>query len=140
MVDTNQKVVGLYTNENYNKSNFQQVVLMAGGLGSRLAPLTAECPKPLLTVGHQPVLETIIELYRTWLSTVCYFSELSIEMTKIFSDGQQWDVSIEYLREKEALGTAGSLSLLNNRLIRFGTSNHRNEWRPLDKIELPELT
>jgi dTDP-glucose pyrophosphorylase len=116
LVDSQQKVVGLYTNQELEQVKFpNRVVLMAGGVGSRLAPLTDECPKPLLKVGHQPVLETIIERFldygfHRFSISVNYQSEM---IENYFQDGRQWGVSIDYLREKEALGTAGSLSLMD---------------------------
>jgi dTDP-glucose pyrophosphorylase len=115
LVDSQQKVVGLHTNQELQQVKFpNQVVLMAGGLGSRLSPLTDECPKPLLKVGHQPVLETIIENFldygfHKFLISVNYQSEM---IENYFQDGRKWGVSIDYLREKEASGTAGSLSLI----------------------------
>ena len=64
VVDSHQKLVGLHTNNELLQVKFPNyVLLMAGGLGSRLAPLTDSYPKPLLKVGHQPVLETIIESF-----------------------------------------------------------------------------
>ncbi len=116
VVDSEQKVVGLHTNRELQNVKFPNlVVLMAGGLGSRLSPLTETCPKPLLKVGHRPVLETIIENFREhgfyrFLISVNFQSEM---IENYFQDGRQWGASIEYLREKEALGTAGGLSLLN---------------------------
>jgi dTDP-glucose pyrophosphorylase len=119
VVDSQQKVMGLHTNQELMQVRFPNtVVLMAGGLGSRLSPLTEECPKPLLKVGHQPVLETIIEGFlehgfHRFMISVNYQSEM---IENYFQDGRQWGVSIEYLREKEALGTAGALSLLDKSL------------------------
>jgi dTDP-glucose pyrophosphorylase len=119
MVDSQQKVMGLHTNQELMQVRFPNtVVLMAGGLGSRLSPLTEECPKPLLKVGHQPVLETIIEGFQEngfdrFMISVNYQSEM---IENYFQDGRSWGVSIDYLREKEALGTAGSLSLLDESL------------------------
>ena len=119
VVDSQQKVIGLRTNQELMQVRFPNtVVLMAGGLGSRLSPLTEECPKPLLKVGHQPVLETIIEGFlehgfHRFVISVNYQSEM---IENYFQDGQQWGVSIDYLREKEALGTAGALSLLDKSL------------------------
>ena len=90
------------------------VVLMAGGLGTRLQPLTNEIPKPLLKVGGKPILETILENFiqygfsRFYIS-VNYKREL---IEQFFGDGSRWGVEIRYLREKEKLGTAGALSLL----------------------------
>ena len=92
------------------------IVLMAGGLGSRLAPYTETCPKPLLKVGHQPVLETIIKSFlehgfHRFLISVNFQSEM---IENYFQDGLEWGASIEYLREKKPLGTAGALGLLDD--------------------------
>ncbi len=93
------------------------VVLMAGGLGTRLMPLTAKCPKPLLKVGEKPILETILMsfkdqgFYRFYLS-VNYCSEM---IKDYFGDGSKWDVEIKYLQEDKPLGTAGALSLLSEK-------------------------
>lgn len=119
VVDSQQKVVGLHTNQELMQVRHPNtVVLMAGGFGSRLAPLTKECPKPLLKVGDQPVLETIIKGFiehgfQRFVISVNYQSEM---IENYFQDGRQWGVSIDYLREKEALGTAGALSLLDESL------------------------
>jgi dTDP-glucose pyrophosphorylase/predicted transcriptional regulator len=93
------------------------VVIMAGGLGTRLRPLTEDCPKPLLEVGGQPILETIIEGFiahgfqRFYLS-VNYKSGM---IEDYFGDGIDWGVDITYLHEEQRLGTAGPLSLLPER-------------------------
>ncbi|MFI8711545.1 nucleotidyltransferase family protein [Brevibacillus brevis] len=90
------------------------VILMAGGLGTRLHPLTHDCPKPLLKVGNKPLLETILQsfidqgFHRFYIS-VKYKAEMIQEH---FGDGSNWGISIQYLQEKESLGTAGALSLL----------------------------
>ena len=90
------------------------VVLMAGGLGSRLGPLTKECPKPLLKVGAKPILELILESYiahgyNNFFFSVNYKKEM---IQDYFGDGSNWGVRIRYLEEKGRLGTAGSLALL----------------------------
>ena len=90
------------------------VILMAGGLGTRLRPLTESCPKPLLKVGGSPVLETIIEGFTdkgfdTFYISVNYKAEM---IEDYFGDGSKWGVSIKYLREDKRLGTAGSINLL----------------------------
>lgn len=90
------------------------VVLMAGGLGSRLRPLTNECPKPLLKVGSKPILETIMESFvehgfRRFYIAVNYRAEM---IKHYFQDGSRWGVKIDYLHEDKQLGTAGPLGLL----------------------------
>ncbi|MFZ5753912.1 MAG: nucleotidyltransferase family protein [Bacillota bacterium] len=93
------------------------VVLMAGGLGSRLRPLTNNCPKPLLKVGSKPILETIIENFiefdfRKFFISVNYKAEM---IEEYFGNGSQWGVEIEYIREENKMGTAGALTLLREK-------------------------
>jgi len=90
------------------------VVLMAGGLGSRLSPLTDECPKPLLKVGSRPILETILENFleynfRKFYVSLNYRGEM---IRNYFGDGSRWGAEIRYIYEDKRLGTAGALSLL----------------------------
>jgi dTDP-glucose pyrophosphorylase len=93
------------------------VVLMAGGQGNRLRPLTEETPKPMLQVGNKPMLEIILEnfvdqRFHKFFMALHYKAEM-IEAN--FGDGSRWDVSIQYLREEQPLGTAGALGLLPDR-------------------------
>lgn len=90
------------------------VVLMAGGLGTRLRPLTEDCPKPLLKVGSKPILETIIESFveqgfSNFHLSVNYKADM---IREYFGNGSRWGIDIHYLQEDKRLGTAGSLSLL----------------------------
>lgn len=90
------------------------VVLMAGGLGQRLRPLTEDCPKPLLSVGGKPLLETIITqfiehgFHRFYIS-VNYRAEM---IEDYFGDGSKLGIEIRYLREDQQLGTGGALGLI----------------------------
>lgn len=90
------------------------VVIMAGGLGTRLAPLTEKTPKPMLPIGGQPLLELTVEHFRRqgfrqFYITVNYKPQCII---KYFGDGSRMGVSIVYINETKRLGTAGALSLL----------------------------
>lgn len=119
LVDENRCVIGLETLDELIKSRAREnwVVLMAGGLGSRLSPLTDECPKPMLRVGNKPLLETILEnfieygFHRFYIS-VNYMADV---VKAYFGDGSRWGVDICYLHEDQRLGTAGALSLLPQR-------------------------
>lgn len=93
------------------------VVLMAGGLGTRLRPLTEDCPKPMLKVGDQPILEIILkEFARQGFSNFYLSVNYKAEMIKEhFGEGSQWGVNIQYLLEDKPLGTAGALSLFKER-------------------------
>jgi dTDP-glucose pyrophosphorylase len=93
-------------------------VLMAGGDGSRLRPLTDAVPKPLLRVGGKPLLEILIERLRAcgvyrFFVTVRYKSEM---IEAHFADGARLGVRLCYVREESPLGTAGALARLPERL------------------------
>lgn len=94
------------------------VVIMAGGEGKRLYPLTKDTPKPMLKVGDKPILEHVIENLmavgvRQFFLSVNYKAEI---IKDYFGTGLSRDISIRYLEEDKPLGTAGSLSLLPNDL------------------------
>jgi NDP-sugar pyrophosphorylase family protein len=95
-------------------------VIMAGGRGSRLSPLTESVPKPLLRIGGKPVLEIMIERlkaagFREIVVTVHYLNHMIEEH---FGDGGRFGVSIGYRREAEPRGTAGSLIELQDSFTR----------------------
>lgn len=90
-------------------------VIMAGGLGSRLAPLTDTCPKPLLSIGGKPILTHIIEHLRDqgvtrFILSVNYLSEMIVNH---YGDGADLDVSIEFVHETMRMGTGGALGLID---------------------------
>lgn len=101
----------------YREEQENVVVLMAGGLGSRLRPLTDDCPKPLLKVGNKPLLEIILKSFVDFGFKHFYFSVRykSDMIEEYFGDGSNWGADIKYIHEKTALGTAGALSLLPER-------------------------
>ena len=116
LVDGDGRVAGLETLQHLldNKRFDNPVLLMAGGLGKRLRPLTNDTPKPLLKIGNKPILETILErildagFHNFYIST-CYKSDM---VRDYFGDGGKWNVNIRYICEKEPMGTAGALGLL----------------------------
>lgn len=92
------------------------VVIMAGGLGSRLGELTKETPKPMLQVGGKPMLQHIVEQFRDqgfhrFIFCLNYKREI---ITDYFGDGNNFGVAIDYVTENKRLGTAGALSLIDN--------------------------
>lgn len=91
-----------------------KVILMAGGLGSRLRPLTENTPKPLLKVGNKPILQTIIENFANhgFENIIISLNYKSQMIRDYFKDGSEFGVHIEYIQENKKLGTAGALSLL----------------------------
>ena len=91
-------------------------VIMAGGFGSRLRPLTDSVPKGMLTVGDRPILERIIEqLRRSGVRRVQVSTHYKKEkISEHFGDGEQFGVSIGYLEEESPLGTAGALGMIDD--------------------------
>lgn len=90
-------------------------VIMAGGFGKRLLPLTRTVPKPMLPIGGRPLLErTIEQLRRSGIQEVHLTTHyLPESITNHFGDGQAFGVKISYSREDQPLGTAGGLKLVD---------------------------
>lgn len=93
---------------------FRTAVIMAGGEGRRLRPLTESIPKPMIPVNGRPVLEQIVEgLAKEGAEKVYLAVNYKADMIEsYFEDGSRFGVSIDYLRESKRMGTAGGLSLL----------------------------
>jgi NDP-sugar pyrophosphorylase family protein len=95
-----------------------QAVLMCGGLGTRLRPLTYSIPKPLIYVGDRPVVELLLERLKLNGITEIYISlgykgeHIEVEL----KDGKHLGLNIQYVREDQPLGTAGALNLLRDKL------------------------
>ena len=116
LVDGEGRVVGLINLHDILNQNRRDnpVFLMAGGFGTRLRPLTSQCPKPMLKVGDKPILENILMsfveagFHRFYISTH-YMPDV---IRDYFGDGEKWGVNIKYVHEDQPLGTGGALGLL----------------------------
>ena len=119
IVDNDGKLVKIEELSNLLKTDAKhnRVVLMAGGLGTRLRPLTQDTPKPLLKVGNKPILETIIENFAKYgFVNITISVNYKADMIKeYFGDGSTLGVNIDYIEESKRLGTAGALSLIKER-------------------------
>ena len=120
IVDNDGKLIGIEEVDELLKAKYKsnKVVLMVGGLGTRLYPLTKNIPKPMLKVGNRPILETIILNFKKYGFTdiilgVSYKSEI---IENYFGDGSNFGVSIKYIHEEKRMGTAGALSLIRDEL------------------------
>jgi dTDP-glucose pyrophosphorylase len=110
-IHAKDEVIGAVELENW-------AVVMAGGLGTRLAPLTKNIPKPMLPVAGRPILERLVlhlvgSGTRKIFLSVNYLADI---VEKHFGDGSQFGCTIEYLREATSrpLGTGGALRLLSD--------------------------
>ncbi len=118
VVDDAGVIVGLLSKDtvpmssNYDNS----VLLMAGGFGRRLYPLTKDTPKPLLKVAEKPILEAIVDqLAQQGFNKLFMSLHYRAEMVRdYFGDGSDWNVTIQYLEEDAPLGTAGALGLIHS--------------------------
>ena len=115
VLDANNKLVGIHFLDELagfdDKENY--VFILAGGLGTRLRPLTETVPKPMLLVGDRPILEIIIEQFRehgfkNFIISLNYKGDM---IEKYFKNGKKIGVNIKYVKEKKRLGTAGSIRL-----------------------------
>ena len=115
IVDGDNKLIDIFTPENLSlRMMSNSVMIMAGGMGTRLGDLTKDIPKPMLIVGGRPILETIllslIEYgFHKFYISVNYKKDIIIDY---FGDGSKWGIEIDYLIEDKRLGTAGALSLI----------------------------
>ncbi len=93
-----------------------ECMIMAGGRGKRLSPLTDEIPKPLLLLGEKPIIEHNIDRLISFGIKKIYISlkYLGEKVQEYFGDGNSKGIEIEYIWEEEPLGTAGALSLVEN--------------------------
>lgn len=119
VVDENFKVIGIHVLNDLisEEKKLNKIVIMAGGKGKRLLPLTKTEPKPMLKIGKKPILQTLIEGFRqdgyvNFIICVNYKSKI---IKDYFKNGEKFGVKIEYIEEKKPMGTVGALSLLKKK-------------------------
>lgn len=93
------------------------VVIMAGGKGTRLKPITNVIPKPLVPIGDKTILETIMDQFEEIGCTKFYMSvNYKADMMKYYLGQLEHKYDIEFFQEEKPLGTIGSVSLLKGRI------------------------
>ena len=117
IVNNENEVVGIETLHDQIKQQVckNEVIIMAGGYGKRLSPLTDDCPKPMLSIGDKPILEHIISDFmsygfRKFELTVHYLPD---QIRNYFGNGEQWGIDIKYYNEPTPMGTGGALSFIH---------------------------
>lgn len=95
-----------------------KAMILAGGMGTRLRPLTFSIPKPLLPVGETPIIERIIEQLRdSGISDLVLATGYQAELVRAFcGDGSRFSIRVTYVHEQKPLGTAGPASALKGKL------------------------
>lgn len=120
ILDQEDRIVDLFILDYvYKKREYKnQVVLMVGGLGTRLRPLTENIPKPMLKVGDRPILQTIVEGFVKsgfYNITMCLGYKSGV-IQSFFEDGSMFGANIDYIVEEKRMGTAGALTLLQKKI------------------------
>ena len=116
ILDNNDVVVNIINFRNIKSYLPIDAVIMAGGRGKRLQPLTDTVPKPLLKVGEKPIMEYNLDqlakfgIDNFWVS----LKYLGKKIENYFGSGVEKNINIDYVWEKESLGTIGAVSLINN--------------------------
>lgn len=114
LVDENKKIVSILNLKEYKSPLPVDTIIMAGGKGKRLMPLTKEIPKPLLKVGDKPIIEYNIDRLKNSGVKEIYISinYLGEQLVNYFGNGAAKEISIKYIKEEKPLGTLGSVKLL----------------------------
>ena len=119
ILDENGKVVDVITLADSITPRLQdnEIILMAGGKGERLLPITQSKPKPMIKIGTKPLLSTLIEnmAEQGFHNFTLSLNYLGRKIENYFGDGSGLGVNIKYLYEDAPLGTAGALSLLKEK-------------------------
>ena len=116
LVDEAGRVVALLLRRDFvSESELRlSAVIMAGGFGKRLLPLTRDIPKPMLPVGGRPLMQRTVELLRdAGISRVNVTTHYRHDkIAEHFGDGREFGVEMNYVTEDQPLGTAGALALM----------------------------
>jgi dTDP-glucose pyrophosphorylase len=117
ILDDNSVIIGLHIwdEDTTRRVYTSSIVIMAGGKGTRLLPMTSTTPKPMLPVSGMPIAEHIVanakaQGFSNFIFAIYHLGEIIVDH---FRDGKSFGVNIEYIRENQPLGTAGALGLID---------------------------
>ncbi len=118
VVDKSGVVLGIQSLGGQVATVKNKALIMAGGKGTRLMPLTKDRPKPLVEIGGQPMLGRLLTKLRTegFMSVSISVGHLKDQIIEYVDDGSRWGLSVDYIEEASPLGTAGALCFLQERL------------------------
>ncbi len=121
IIDNQSNIHSLFIWEehDYVEKRDNSILIMAGGFGKRMMPLTNDIPKPMLEISGKPILEHIIcnarsQGFHSFFISVHYLADKIMEY---FGDGSKWDVEILYIHEEIPLGTAGCMTLFKQKPV-----------------------
>jgi NDP-sugar pyrophosphorylase family protein len=115
VVDENKIIKSIIDLENYVGAIPVTAVIMAGGRGERLRPLTDTCPKPLLKIGDKPIIEYNVDRLKKFgvSKMVISINYLGQMLQDYLGDGSNKELNISYISEDKPLGTAGAIGLID---------------------------
>lgn len=116
ILNNKKNLVKIQTTESLFNEKFNHIVLMAGGKGKRLRPLTKNTPKPLIKINDIPLIESLIlrfinQGFNKFIISINYLGK---KIEKYLGNGKKFGCEIRYVKESKYLGTAGSLSLIKS--------------------------
>jgi dTDP-glucose pyrophosphorylase len=116
VLDENKKLVQLIDLRKQHSMLPIDAVLMAGGRGERLRPLTDTTPKPLLKLGEKAIIEYNLDNISKYGISQVYISVkyLAEQIENYLGNGEKYHLNINYIREEQALGTLGSITLIDD--------------------------
>lgn len=116
LVDESMHIVKIIDLRTYKSFLPVDSVIMAGGRGIRLKPLTDNCPKPMLKVGGKPIIEFNIDRLASFgiHNVFLCINYLGEQIEDYFSDGKSKGLNIKYIKESQPLGTFGAISMIDN--------------------------
>ena len=121
IIDSKKKVVNLIRNNKFINNKISdsqlstQVIIMAGGLGTRLRPFSSIIPKPLIPIEGKPIIEHIMDKFiQNNFKKFIISININHKIVKAFFKTSKKKYELKYISEKKTLGTVGSLSLVKN--------------------------
>lgn len=123
IVDEEMRIISILNLRDYKNTLPVDALIMAGGKGQRLLPLTLDKPKPLLKIGNKPVIEYNIDRMKSFGIKNIYISinYLGEQLVSYFGDGSSKNISLKFINEEKPLGTIGAVKLveaeLNNKAV-----------------------
>lgn len=118
VLNKKKKLIKIFDLDLINSQIPIECIIMAGGRGKRLSPLTDNTPKPMLKLDDKPILEHILDRIKKFGINKIYLSVgyLGNQIKEYFGDGYKKGLNIKYINERKPLGTAGSLSLIYDKI------------------------
>ncbi len=121
-----------------DKNRPRKALILAGGKGTRLKPITNEIPKPLVPLHDRPIMQHTIELFKKYgineiIISIGYKGD---KIKEYFGNGKRFGVNITYIEENEPLGTAGPLNLARPYLTDTFVMCNADELKNIDLSEM----